>query len=122
MKYEVILVEKNEGKRSCIVAVKDRKEAELFAEGAKSFLFPGEDVEGFEYSICGAKVSVLGTQIPHWKITVYRPEEYRRWLNENMPQDVSIATVEAESEGEAIQTALSWVNKDGKTYEGFIRS
>lgn len=122
MKYEIILVEKNEGKRNCIIAARDRRDAESFAEGAKAFLFPGEDVKGYEFSVCSAKVNVLGTLIPHWKITVFRPAEYRRWLNENMPQDVSIATVDAGSEGEAIQTALSWFNKDGKTYEAFLRS
>lgn len=77
MYYRVAGLKKNNDSKEMIVRVSSRKEAEAYIPAAKSFLFPGENTDGYRSVVSAVPIKVnLGTTIPHYRITIEREKSF----------------------------------------------
>ena len=121
MFYRVTILEKNDNHREMIVKAENKAAALAQIPAAKAFLFPGEDASEYTAFVSTVHLDVLEARVPHWRITVTRPQAKERvdgdWEDwQDIEPRTFTMTVKADSPEEAIQMAREDVDYPNEAY------
>ncbi len=122
--YRIAAWEKDENTKEVIVKADTREEALTQVEGAKAFLFPGEDTSNYRASVWGFTLTVnVGTEVPHYRITVSRPTETAHEEKDDEWMDLGPKSYEwiekAEDEEAAKEKMRTSLREDGEDPEKY---
>ncbi len=122
--YRIAAWKKDENTKEVIVKADTREEALAWVEGAKAFLFPGEDTSNYRASVWGFTLTVnVGTEVPHYRITVFRPTETTHEEKDDEWMDLGPKSYEwiekAEDEEAAKEKMRTSLREDGEDPEKY---